>query len=239
MSRIYFIRHGQASYLSDNYDKLSEVGERQSGELGKYFNRQEVRFNKLYVGPLERQKRTLEISHDHIQQNGSPKPAVTLLQEMREHDGPKALKLEYEKLVLNDEIVQKLDEEIKLRPDLRRKNSLKIFEHFIIKWTTGQYPVDHPEVQPWMDFRKTVKQGLDKMLTATERGDTIGVFTSGGTISALVAETLGIHDQAKVAELNFLVRNTSITQFEYSRGKFNLLSFNELPHLPKELITYV
>ncbi|MEL7003288.1 MAG: histidine phosphatase family protein [Bacteroidota bacterium] len=239
MSRIYFIRHGQASYLSNNYDKLSKIGESQSKELGKYFNKQEVRFDKLYVGPLERQRRTLEISHDHIYNNGSPKPSVTLLHEMREHDGPKALKIEYKKLVLVDDIVRNLDDEIKQKPELKRKNSLKIFEHFIVKWTTGQYHVDHPEVQPWMDFRNSVRQGLDKVLTEIKRGDTVGVYTSGGTISALIAETLGIHDQAKVAELNFLVRNTSITQFEYSQGKFNLLSFNELPHLPKELITYV
>ena len=54
MSRIYFIRHAQASYLQKNYDKLSEMGEVQSGELGKYLKNSAVHFDKYFVGPLHR-----------------------------------------------------------------------------------------------------------------------------------------------------------------------------------------
>lgn len=239
MSRIYFIRHAQASYLSDNYDKLSEKGEVQSAELGKYLKFAGLNFNKLYVGPLNRQRKTLEISHDINSSQGVDQPPVQLLEELREHDGPRALKIEYDNLVGSNAMVKAWDDEIRAKPDLIRKNSLKIFEHFIVEWMTDRYSVDHPEVQPWKEFRSSVNQGVDHILTNTGKKESIGVFTSGGTISAIVAEALGIEDQAKVAELNFLVRNTSITQFEYSRNKFNLLSFNELPHLSKELITYV
>jgi len=64
MSKIYFFRHAQASYLADNYDKLSEKGEAQSAELGKYLVSKNMQFDKIFVGPLERQKHTCEIVSD-------------------------------------------------------------------------------------------------------------------------------------------------------------------------------
>jgi len=80
---------------------------------------------------------------------------------------------------------------------------------------------------------------LKQILESTDKGETIGTFTSGGTISAITAEALGIKEERKVATMNFSVRNTSFTSFFFSQNNFNLLSFNELPHLEKEMITFV
>ena len=65
------------------------------------------------------------------------------------------------------------------------------------------------------------------------------MFSSGGTISAITAESLNIENEMKIADLNFSIRNTSFTSFLYSKEKFNLLSFNELPHLKEDMITFV
>ena len=48
------------------------------------------------------------------------------------------------------------------------------------------------------------------------KGETVGVFTSGGTINAIVGECLGIDKEDRVAQLNYSVRNASITQFLYA-----------------------
>ena len=72
-----------------------------------------------------------------------------------------------------------------------------------------------------------------------KKGETVAAFTSGGTISAITAECLGLSSEKKVADLNFAIRNTAWTTFLYSAEKFNLLTFNELPHLKKEMITFV
>ena len=37
MSTLYLVRHGQASFGTDNYDRLSAIGEEQARELGRYF----------------------------------------------------------------------------------------------------------------------------------------------------------------------------------------------------------
>ncbi|VAV98863.1 hypothetical protein MNBD_ALPHA02-2245, partial [hydrothermal vent metagenome] len=42
MAEIYLIRHGQASFHSDNYDKLSDLGRLQSRYLGQYFTERAI-----------------------------------------------------------------------------------------------------------------------------------------------------------------------------------------------------
>ena len=112
-----------------------------------------------------------------------------------------------------------------------------MFQRFMEEWVTGKFDV--PEVESWQTFRTNVKRGLNTILDQTNRGNKIGVFTSGGTIAAVVAESLQIKDEERVAALNFSIRNTSYSRFFYSNDQFNLLAFNELPHLTKEMITFV
>ena len=122
---------------------------------------------------------------------------------------------------------------------IKKRNSLLIFEHFIDKWVNGEIHESEDILEPWQAFRQRVKRGLDIILSQTEKGDTVGIFTSGGVVSAVVAEALGINDEVKIAGLNYAVKNTSFSQFAYSKGKFNLIAFNEVPHLPKEMVTFI
>ena len=60
MSEIYFIRHGQASFGSENYDNLSELGHQQSKILGNYLKETGVEFDRVVTGTLNRQQQTCE-----------------------------------------------------------------------------------------------------------------------------------------------------------------------------------
>ena len=60
MGKIYFVRHGQASIFSDNYDQLSPTGYQQASELGRYFVAENIHFDHAYLGPLLRHEQTLE-----------------------------------------------------------------------------------------------------------------------------------------------------------------------------------
>ena len=44
MGTLYLVRHGQASFGADDYDKLSDLGHRQCVRLGEYFRDKGVRF---------------------------------------------------------------------------------------------------------------------------------------------------------------------------------------------------
>ena len=58
MSKLYFFRHGQASLGADNYDVLSSKGKEQAVALGTYLAQKNIQFDRVFVGPLDRQKDT-------------------------------------------------------------------------------------------------------------------------------------------------------------------------------------
>lgn len=236
MSKLYFFRHAQASYLAKDYDQLSERGELQSAELGKYLAAQQIRFDKLFVGPLKRQQHTCKIVSDIIRPH-QPTPDPIILPELKEHSGPEAVKLGLSQLLKTVPQVLQWQSEMQANPALLKRNSLLTFQYFMDEWATGNIEV--PGVESWDEFRKEVRKGLDQLLAHTGKGETIGVFTSGGTIASIVAEALHIQDEKRVTAMNFSVRNTSFSSFLFSRSQFNLLSFNELPHLQDDLITFV
>jgi broad specificity phosphatase PhoE len=111
------------------------------------------------------------------------------------------------------------------------------FKYFFYKWVENEISV--AGVIPWKEFRINSVNGLNSILKNTEKGETIGVFTSGGTISSMVSEVLKITNEIKVADLNFSLRNTSFSSLLFSNNETSLLSFNELPHLEGEMITFV
>ena len=50
MATIYLIRHGQASFGAEDYDKLSEMRCRQAAVVGEYFRDRGVQFDAVYSG---------------------------------------------------------------------------------------------------------------------------------------------------------------------------------------------
>ena len=58
MSLVLMVRHAQASFGAANYDRLSDLGRRQSRWLGEYFAGRGVRFSRVMSGTLERQRDT-------------------------------------------------------------------------------------------------------------------------------------------------------------------------------------
>lgn len=237
MSKLYFFRHAQASYLADNYDQLSPKGEQQSAELGKYLVKENIEFDKIFVGPLKRQKHTFEIVRGIYSKNNLEIPEPIFLNELKEHEGTEGVHFAMPELIKTVPQIQKWQEEAQANPFLKKRNTLLSFQYFMNEWADGK--IEIPDIESWTEFRKNVKKGLHTILEKTDRGTTIGTFTSGGTISSITAEALFIQDEKRVAAMNFSVRNTSFTSFLYSKGQFNLLSFNELPHLDRSMVTFV
>ena len=237
MSKLFFFRHAQASFLANNYDQLSQKGEQQSLALANYLIDKKIQFDKIFVGPLKRQRHTFDIVAGLFAKNKINMPVPVYLKELKEHAGTEAMGEALPILVKKNPQIKIWSEEITADPALKKRNSLLIFQYFMEEWATGNVAIKNFE--PWADFRKEVKKGLNNILENTDRGETVGIFTSGGTISSITAEALNIQDEKKVAAMNFSVRNTSFTTFLFSKNKFNLLSFNELPHLGEGLITFV
>ncbi len=211
MSKIIFFRHGQASIGSANYDVLSTKGWKQSQRLGDYLLSQGLHFDKIFVGPLERQKNTFKAVEERYINKGVSLPQPTLINGLKEHNGIETMRLALPNLVKTDPYLSALNQSTKKNPNKALRNTMLGFQYFLCEWAEGNIVVEG--LPTWKQFRQDVKKGLKEILDSTEKGKTIGVFSSGGTISAITAECLGLTSEKAVAELNFSIRNTSFSTF--------------------------
>ena len=237
MSKLYFFRHGQASINSDNYDKLSQKGVKQAQLLGHYLIKENIRFDRVFCGPLVRQLETEREVRKVYQTHQQSYPEATVLQGLKEHTGMDVLKNNYSALLKKHSFLQELQHKSIENPALKQQYYMEAFGYFMQKWALNALELDG--IPLWQDFRRAVGAALKTLLAATEKGETVGVFSSGGTISAILAESLGMEKEDRIAELNYSVRNASVSQFLYSAPRFSLLEFNAVHFLPKELITFV
>ena len=83
MSTLYLIRHGQASFGTDNYDQLSEKGRRQVQLLGEYFAETGEKIDRIYTGTLQRQRETADIIAASL---GSAAPPIAIEGAFDEYD---------------------------------------------------------------------------------------------------------------------------------------------------------
>src|SRR5262249_43768905 len=84
MSRLFLVRHGQATFLESNYDKLSPRGEKQSRTLGEYWAGLGLRFDHVYSGPRVRQRETARIAGEAYESAGIPWPEPKVLESFDE-----------------------------------------------------------------------------------------------------------------------------------------------------------
>ena len=99
MAKIYLIRHGQASAGAENYDVLSPHGKVQAERLSAYFKNKGVFFDKIFTGPLERQKDTALHFNSFLQTHNISIKEPQILEGLREHEGPLGFKQDLPRLM--------------------------------------------------------------------------------------------------------------------------------------------
>jgi len=85
MSRVFLVRHTQASFLQPNYDQLSPLGERQARLLGEFWARQGLEFDQVVTGPRARQTGTASIAGQACQRTGVKFPEPHVMEEFDEY----------------------------------------------------------------------------------------------------------------------------------------------------------
>jgi broad specificity phosphatase PhoE len=239
VSLLYLVRHGQASFFEENYDRLSPLGERQARRLGEFFVARRVKFDAFFSGPAERQRRTAEIVAETMISAGCPCPALTVVPGLNEHGGDKLLSQPHMQAIL-----QKYPELGALEQAFRdarepedvQKGFQKLFEAAVLLWTRGE--INSPEMELWEEFHERARLAFDSIISHTERGKTTLAVSSVGPISVAVQMALKTSIPVSL-DLGWRLRNASVTSFIYTPGRLNLDGFNSLAHLadPDE-ITY-
>lgn len=227
MSQLILVRHGQARTFEKDSDQLTPLGERQAGVLGEYWARQGLIIDEVYSGSLVRQQRTAELcgracTHSWPEQQIDPA--------FNEYDSTGILTRLLPAVAEQDAAFRELVaafESNRQTPD-RNRFFQKMFEAITTIWMNGEITVEG--VESWADFKARVRGGLKKILSAEGSGRTVAVFTSGGVIGLAVQTALNAPD-AQALEINWRIRNASLTEFVFGKGRLSLDSFNTIPHL--------
>lgn len=230
MGVMTLVRHGQASLFADNYDELSSLGREQAQLLGEFWVRRQIAFDEVYCGPRARQRQTAEIAGSTFARAGRTWPEPMELAELDEYDLGSILHTIAPNLSRQDPAFAELlanYQHAGVGPD-RERSFRKVFEALTVHWVTTPDPV--AGVESFSAFRDRVERGLQRITDGQRSGRRVALFTSGGVIGASVRLALAAPDRTAL-EVNWRVRNCSLTEFVFSRGRFTLDSFNALPHL--------
>jgi broad specificity phosphatase PhoE len=229
MSELHLVRHAQASFGSENYDQLSDLGHHQSKILGTYYNLRGIQFDKLVVGDMHRHHQTLDGICEGMGMDGGQRIVLPGLNEYNFVEMTKAFGRSYGDDVLFQQV---------MRDPTDKKSFYRLLRKILSAWTSNTIP-DVPET--WDQFKSRVDGALNLIQSMASSGNQILAIGSGGSISTFVGIVLDIPDE-KIFDLNLQYKNTATSSFFFNKEKINLTSFNTVNHLENnemdEFITY-
>jgi broad specificity phosphatase PhoE len=229
MSSLFLVRHGQASFLERNYDKLSAKGEEQSRMLGQYWSGLKIGFDQVYSGPKVRQRETARLVGEVYKSVGLPWPEPVVLPEFDEFQAEAVMERSLPELIESDSDIRRKHQAFKdaqTRPE-QFKTFQQIFEIVIGRWAGGNMAMEG--IEPWEDFSARVQRGLARVSANGSRGQRIAIFSSGGPVGVAMQRALDLSTEATLRAA-WMVRNCSYSEFLFSPGRFTLSSYNATPH---------
>jgi len=238
MGRLILIRHAQASFLAADYDRLSELGEKQARLLGQYWTRRGVTFNRVVLGPRTRHRDTARMVAELYRSSRTQFPEPVEMQEFDEFAGEAVLRQSVPKLIEEDQAIRELRNAFDAAegPDEKLKSFQRLFEAVIGRWVRGEIAV--PGVESWSEFNARVQSGLSRLLSDPGPNEPVAVFSSGGPIAVAMQRALNLSAQDTL-KTTWMSRNCSYSEFLFSADRFTLSTFNAFPHLDSaELLTY-
>ena len=222
------IRHGQASYGAADYDVLSDLGAKQSRELGTYWGSRGHGLDAVYTGPRKRQIDTARHFLEAAAGSGASYPAPTVVDEFDEYPAFELLKHWMPILLKDDPEFKKL-----LAAGASAKQMDRALDIIVTRWANGE--LDTGEHESFEQFVARVDRGLKHVMAEQGRGKRVAVVTSGGPISVGMKLTLGIADE-RTLRVAAVVVNASYTEFRYREDELTMVGFNRIPHLDQDAL---
>jgi broad specificity phosphatase PhoE len=223
MGQIFLVRHGQASFASDDYDRLSDLGVAQCRLLGEWFARCNQRFTRAFSGSLRRHRETADA-------------CLAVLPDPLRPPGPAVVDPGFDEYDSSDVMVRH-------RPDLAdaagirrfvagsddpRRAFQAVFAQAVERWASGEHDAEYRE--SWPAFRARSVAALQRAVESAGASQDVLVFSSGGPIAAICQHVMGLPDR-RAFELSWSLVNSSVTRLLYRPGRISLHALNAYPHL--------
>jgi broad specificity phosphatase PhoE len=235
MSELILVRHGQASFGAESYDKLSDKGVEQVKILSQHWQALGERFDHIYSGTLLRQRETAQELLPLVK--GEPTASVQLTG-FNEYNGDPLIRAHLRDMREAGDLSGPAQWPIQDERLFQR-----IFEKATARWIVDDLDPrdDIADFERWSDFKARVYAALDEVMARHGSGSRVIVSTSGGVIAMALQRVLNFPDDQVIAT-NWMVRNSAVSRIIYGRGKLSLTQFNNLAHLEtpekQQLITF-
>jgi len=210
MGTLYLVRHGQASFGADDYDRLSELGHKQCLRLGQHLRAKGLKFEAVLTGTLLRHRESLASLAEGMQCN----PQSTQWPALDEYDSVALLRA--------------VDPQPLPRPDTPQayRHHFRLLRRALAAWMSG---ATRPQGMPsYAEFVAGINGALDHVRQQYS-GDVL-IVSSGGPIATAVGQVLGTAPETTI-ELNLRIRNASVTEFAFTPKRHMLVSYNGIAHL--------
>lgn len=230
-SRLWLVRHAQASFGSPDYDALSERGEHQAARLAQWLvAHPDLSFAHVVAGTMRRHAQTLAAVTQAFAAAGRDLPAAAPDPDWNEFDHEAVIRAwasEHE----GDRVLDAA------RSGADRRAVHDLLTAALHAWAAGELDGAVPET--WKAFGARVARARAQ-LQAWPRGKIL-VVSSGGPITRCAQAALGC-DTARTIALSLALRNTAVSQFHDGDEGWQLHIWNMLPHLAspleREWVTY-
>jgi broad specificity phosphatase PhoE len=211
MGTLYLVRHGQASFGADDYDQLSELGQRQGERLGRHWAERGLAFDAVILGTLRRHRQTW----DAIASGSGWQHQPLAWPGLNEYDSEAVIRSIY---------TQALE-----RPDTPElyRHHFRLLRDGLAQWMAGT--VSPRGMPSYPEFVAGVTSALDHV-RQQHHGQRVLIVSSGGPIATAVGHVLGLSPERTI-DLNMRIRNSAVTEFQFSPKRHTLLTYNTLPHL--------
>jgi broad specificity phosphatase PhoE len=211
LATITLVRHGQASFGSENYDALSELGKKQAGWLGEHWCETGRDIDLLVIGSQNRHWQTANEFLDKA------KTTTAVLKDPGLD--------EYNFSGLLDALKSLHPDRWQISENPRRDYYYNI-KLALSCWIEGSIMSDGRD--SWKSFCDRVKSAFHNAVNDGSRNTVL--VTSGGPIAVVLQELLNL-DSKRCIDMMLQIKNSSASTVLYNRKDFTLDSFNDVSHL--------
>lgn len=210
MAQLYLIRHAQASFGSDDYDRLSELGHQQAELLGEYCAQRNISFDAVICGEMLRHKQTVEGIVKALKHN-------SIIHDKRWN--------EFDFNAVVNGYLRQHQEQTPAK-DAPRQQWYKVLKNAMLAWSKDElYDL---QSETWIDFCERVTQAMFDVSQSEHKN--LAIVSSGGAIAVFLMSVLKLQAEQAIS-FNLQIKNTSLSQFYFNSNGFQLNMFNAVPHL--------